>query len=140
TSNRVLPDPIVRSQPPIDAKGSDLAGEIARLHERLRPTSAPRTPSRNLFTFRAARAPVAPAAPQRPALVEAPAAIQPPLPPLKLAGIGEDAGPDGPIRMAFISADTQLFIVKVGETVTPRYRVSAISADVVELVDLVDNS
>ena len=63
-----------------------------------------------------------------------------PLPPLKLAGIAEDAGPDGPVRIAIVSGEGQLFMVKEGETVTPRYRVTKISADVIELTDVVDNS
>jgi len=62
------------------------------------------------------------------------------LPPLKLSGIAEDAGADGPVRIAFISGEGQLFMVKEGETVTPRYRVTKISADVVELVDVAANS
>jgi hypothetical protein len=33
-----------------------------------------------------------------------------------------------------------LFLVKEGETITTRYRVAKISTDVVELVDLGDNS
>ena len=58
----------------------------------------------------------------------------------KLAGIAEDAGADGPVRTAIISGGGQLFMVKEGETVTPRYRVAKISADVVELTDVIDNS
>jgi len=140
TSNRALPDPIVTPRPAIDASGADLASEIAKLHERLRPTATPRTPARNLFTFRAA--PAAAPAP-RAALAEAPVPVvnaAPVQPPLKLSGIGEDPGPDGPVRTAFISGDGQLFIVKEGEQVTPRYRVTRIAADVVELADLVDGS
>ena len=62
------------------------------------------------------------------------------MPPLKLSGIAEDAGADGPVRIAFISGEGQLFMVKEGDTVTTRYRVAKISADVVELIDVVDNS
>ena len=42
--------------PAIEARGAELATEIARLQERLRPTATPRQPGRNLFSFRAARA------------------------------------------------------------------------------------
>jgi hypothetical protein len=142
TSNRAIPPPIVAPAAPIDARGAELAGEIARLHERLRPTATPRQPGRNLFVFHAAApraaAPVAPAA--KPALSEALPAFTPPQPSLKLAGIGEDAGPDGPLRIAFITGEGQLFMVKEGENVTPRYRVTKISADVVELLDLSSNT
>jgi len=141
TSKRAVPPPILLHPPAIDSRGAELADEIARLHERLRPTAAPSQPGRNLFTFRAARshaiAPVAPA--PAPAIVEAPLPGAA-LPALKLAGIAEDTGPDGPDRTAIISGDGQLFMVKEGDAVTLRYRVAKISVDVVELTDLTDNS
>jgi hypothetical protein len=139
TSNRALPAPIIPKPAAIDASGAALATEIARLHERLRPSTTPRTPSRNLFAFRAA--PVAPPAAPRAALTETPLVPQaPPMPALKLAGVSEDPGEAGPVRQAFISGEGQLFIVKEGETVTARYRVAKISPDVVELIDLGDNT
>lgn len=142
TSNRAIPP--LPAVPPatIEARGAELAGEIARLHERLRPTATPSQPGRNLFAFHAmrARASAAPLGPvPMPALTEAarPLATQPSL---KLAGIAEDAGADGPVRTAFIAGEGQLFMVKEGENVTARYKVTKISADVVELVDLGDNT
>jgi hypothetical protein len=127
----------------IESRSADLAGQIARLHERLRPDAAPRQPSRNLFAFQAAPSRRAPAAASA-------AAFQPPVEPalapsvappsLKLSGIAEDPGPDGPIRTAVISGDAQLFFVKEDENVTDRYRVKKISADSVELADLLDGS
>ena len=140
TSNReIAPAPISRSAP-IEARGAELAVEVARLHERLRPTATPRQPGRNLFTFHAAvvRSAPAPVAAPRPALVEAPAALA--MPALKLAGIAEDIGPDGPVRTAIISGEGQLFMVKQGENVTPRYTVARISEDVVELTDVNNNT
>jgi hypothetical protein len=141
TSNRPLPDPIVRRSTPIDAHNQDLAGEIARLHDRLRPTTPPRAPGRNLFRYNASPAPAVPAAAlaARPALIEAPPATAP-LPALQLSGLAEDPGPDGPVRMAFISGSGQLYMVKIGDQVTPRYRVTQIGADVVELLDVTDQS
>ena len=59
---------------------------------------------------------------------------------MKLSGIAEDATADGVVRTAIISAAGQLFLAKEGENVTPRFRVSKISADVVELSDLIDGS
>ena len=141
TSNHAIPSVPVYRPDSIERRGAELAVEIERLHERLAPSAAPRTPGRNLFMFHApaARPVVAPVAQAlRPALTEM--AVAPALPPLKLAGIAEDAGTDGPIRIAFISGEGQLFMVKEGETVTPRYRLTKISADVVELVDVIDNS
>src|SRR5207247_1204620 len=123
-----------------ESRGAELADEIARLHERLRPVATPRRPARNLFAYRAAPA-TAPTAPApTPALTAAPAPVPLSLPALKLAGIAEDNGADGPERTAFISGEGQLFMVKEGETVTQRYRVTKISADVVELIDLTDDT
>src|SRR5262245_17968170 len=96
----------------VDERGAALASEVAKLHERLHPTAPPRQPARNLFTYRAAARPVAvppPMAAPRPAISEAAPMIAPSaLPPLKLAGIGEDEGSDGPMRIAFISGEGQL--------------------------------
>lgn len=138
--NRTVRPPIIVPPSPIDSRGAALAEEVARLHERLRPTATPNQPSRNLFSFRSApaRALPPPAAPP-PAIVEAPAP-RPAQPSLKLAGIAEDDGPNGPERTAIIAGDGQLFMVKEGDAVTLRYRVVKISADVVELTDLTDNS
>lgn len=140
TSNReIAPVPVVQPAP-IEARGAELASEVARLHDRLRPSAAPRQPGRNLFAF---HAPPARERPPLPAPIAAPSEAAPkPLaqPALKLAGIAEDAGPDGPVRMAFISGEGQLFMVKEGEAVTLRYRVARISADVVELTDVADGT
>ncbi len=141
TSNHPIPPVTVVQHTNIEKRGEELAVEIERLHERLAPAVAPSAPGRNLFTFRAI--PV-----RRPRRFRkrrarrslnsrhAPLA----LPPLKLAGIAEDDGADGPVRMAFISGGGQLFMVKEGDHVTPRYSVAKISADVVELTDAIDNS
>src|SRR5262245_1606809 len=140
TSRRAVPPPIVIPTPAVDSRGAELAEEIARLRERMRPTSTPQQPGRNLFTFRAARVqPAAPVAPRAPAIVEAPVEHAA-LPALKLAGIAEDLGAEGPERTAIISGDGQLFMVKEGDAVTLRYRVAKISVDVVELTDLTDDS
>ncbi len=127
---------------PIDARGEALALEVARLHDRLRPTAVPRDPGRNLFQFTAAPPRPVPVATPKPVLSEAlPIATPPPVaPPFKLIGIAEDAGPSGPVRTAIVSAPGQLFLVKEGQNVTLRYRVAKISADVVELEDLGDHT
>src|SRR5207249_4494667 len=59
---------------------------------------------------------------------------------LKLVGLAEDDGPDGAVRSAIISGDGELFIVKVGDSVTARYVVTTIGADVVELTDVTDHT
>ena len=140
TSNRELAPPTLVPRAPADIKGADLAKEITRLHERLRPEAVPRL-GRNLFAFHASIQRHSPIVePPKAAISEA---IAPPallLPPLKLDGIAEDPGPNGLVRTAIISADGQLFLVKEGEAVTARYRVTKIADDVVELTDALDGS
>ena len=137
TNHVVTPAPIVERSP-VDTKSAELAAELGRLRDRLRPTAMPRQPGRNLFRFQAAPAPVAPVAPPPPP-VETPVAA-PVVAPMRLVGLAEDPGPDGPVRVAFISAGGQLFNVKEGETVLEQYRVTKITADVVELVDVNDGT
>jgi hypothetical protein len=140
TTNHGMP-PVIIQTPAIDLRGEALANEIARLQERLRPTPQPWQPGRNLFAFRARSAP-----PRAAAVVEQPPAMAlalpaaPAMPSFKLAGIAEDESADGPVRTAIISGEGQLFLVKEGDEVTPRYRVAKISADVVELTDVGDNT
>jgi len=129
--------PRLDGAPAIDARGEALASEVARLHERLRPTVAPRQPGRNLFEFTAMRPRPAPQV-AKAALSEAAAVAAPP--PFKFIGVAEDSGPNGPARTAIVSAPGQVFLVKVGENVTLRYRVARIALDVLELTDLGDGS
>ncbi len=141
TSNHeTAPAPVVRAAP-IDVRGAELAEEIARLHDRLRPSALPQTPVRNAFSFRSAAAkpaPAAPAAAPMPGLFfPVPSAATKPESGLKLSGFAEDPAPDGAIvRTAIISGPTQLYLAKEGETVASRYRVTKISADAVELADI----
>jgi hypothetical protein len=141
TSNHTIPPPVTTHPAAIEVRGAELANEIARLQERLSPNATPRQPGRNLFTFRAAAPRPVPALapPSQPAAIDA-RPLGPALPALKLAGIAEDAGADGPVRTAIVSGDGQLYMAKEGENVTPRYRVVKISIDVVELLDVVDGS
>src|SRR6185295_12851500 len=74
TSNHGIPPASFMPKPPIDLRGEELANEIARLQERLRPTSQPRQPGRNLFAFRAR------AAQPAPIIAPAPQAIAPAMP------------------------------------------------------------
>src|SRR5712691_9037718 len=78
TSNHAIPPAPVVEPRVIESRGAELADEIARLHERLRPVATPRRPARNLFAYRAMSAAAAPVAPApRPALTEAAAAPAP---------------------------------------------------------------
>jgi hypothetical protein len=123
----------------VDRSGAELAAEIARLHERLRPSDTP-LQSRNLFRYAApAVAPRSgPATPPAPIVQEQPVAAAGS--PLKLVGVAEDAGDGAATRTAIISGFGELFLVKEGDAVTLRYRVSRISPDAVELVDVGDNT
>jgi hypothetical protein len=123
----------------VDRSGAELAAEIARLHERLRPGDTP-LQSRDLFRYSARSAgrrsePTPP--PPPPAVQEIPHATASPL---RLVGIAEDSGDTGAMRTAIISGFGDLFLVKEGEAVTLRYRVARISSDAVELIDLDDNT
>ena len=124
----------------VDKSGADLAVEVRRLHERLRPSDTP-LHSRDLFRY-AAKPAVPAGATVAPASV-APSAEQPPaatVSPLKLEGLAEDHGDQGTVRTAIISGFGDIFLAKEGENVTPRYRVAKISPDAVELTDLTDNT
>jgi hypothetical protein len=122
----------------VEPSGEELAAEIARLRERLRPTAAPQQ-TRNLFRFsESSRAPVpAPVSlPQTAATVP----DAPPPPPLTLIGIAEDGEANGPVRTAILTALGQLYFAAEGASVATRYRVATISADAVELVDVSDGT
>jgi hypothetical protein len=142
----VLPAPIAPT--PVDRTGDELANEIARLRERLRPDPAPREPIRNPFAFRAAPLPAssAPLA-GRGATGTGAAGAGDAEPPVRLrlmlAGVAEDPAPDGVQRTAIITGNGQLALAKEGETVTDRgvaYEVRTIAADSVELRDLRDGT
>src|ERR1700730_4090812 len=131
-ASTMLTRPVVttweRKTTAVELRGAALAAEITRLHERLRPTSAPQLPSRNLFEFSGtAASPAASAGPRQIPDGEAPRPAPAAPPPLKLVGMAEDSGPDGPVRTAIISGFGQLFIVTEGERVTARYRADKVS-------------
>jgi hypothetical protein len=122
------------SPPAIDTSGAALEADIARLHDRLRPTASPHL-GRDLFQFAAARPPVttqsAPTAPE-PLPLPAPA----PPPRLTLIGVAQDGAESAAVRTAIISTPGQLFLVKEGDEVTSagaRYRVTRISENAADL-------
>lgn len=134
---RPLPLPLVKTTA-IELQGAGLAAEIARLHERLRPSTEPQQPARNLFRFGAGASLADVGLPPR-ATDVAPAPLATSAP-LNLVGIAEDPGADGPVRTAIISGAAELFLVKEGETVAARYRVTRIAGEIVELIDLSDGT
>jgi hypothetical protein len=116
------------SPPAIDTSGTALEAEIARLHDRLRPTASPRL-ARDLFQFVAVRPLVTTqAVPTEAAPISIPAL--PPPPRLTLIGVAQDGAEGGAVRTAIISTGGQLFLVKEGDELTSagaRYRVTKIS-------------
>jgi hypothetical protein len=122
------------SPPAIDTSGAALEADIARLHDRLRPTASPRL-GRDLFQFAAARPQITtPAATAEPQPTSIPALAPPPR--LTLIGVAQDGAESGTVRTAIISTPGQLFLVKEGDEVTSagvRYRVTKISDDAADL-------
>jgi len=132
TRSPALAIPAVR-QTPLDASMSSLQTEIERLHDRLRPTAAP-TRSRDLFRF----SPRIPVRSSAPAADVAESVAQPVIPPptFTLVGIAEDTMPDGtPVCTAIVSGVSDLFLVKIGDSIQSRYRVEQVSSDAVHLID-----
>lgn len=124
---------------PADPVVISIQAEADRLRAALSAPPSPRGTLRNPFRF-AQRDP----RPLPRFAVENDTAVQvPPIAPgpaLKLAGIAEDIGAEGPVRTAIISVLGQLILAREGEEVTPRYRVVKIGADAVELQDLVTDA
>ncbi|HVB38308.1 MAG TPA: hypothetical protein VND92_07210 [Vicinamibacterales bacterium] len=121
-------------------KVQQLLEQTTRLRDAMQAMATPRTPERNPFEFAGTPAPAradrerddARAAAGRPALTP-PAA---PSPALALEGIASSTGGGSPALTAIIGGAGQLFLVKVGDLVTGRYRVTAVSAGEVDLADL----
>ena len=119
-----------------ELSGEELAREIARLRERLHPTTVPQQPPRNLFRYKAPNSARAAALSALSGDTSIPVPAPPaPRPSMELIGIAEESDGDRIVRTAIISGEGELFLVKEGETVTSRFRVERISAGVVELID-----
>jgi hypothetical protein len=105
--------------------------------------TAPRPTGRNPFQFAAeagaSREPQA-AQPSTPsAAIAATATVAGP-PALTLLGIVDRTVDDKPVRVAVVSMADTLYYVSVGDRVGSRYETVAVSADAVELKDLIDGS
>ena len=128
------------------AEPAEAAATIFDVHDERLQRSPARTPeppsSRNPFRFRAAEAsPPSAAFPRgaRPPALVVPAG--PPAPaelrePFSLSGIAERTTEEGSTRIAVLSAPRALFHVPQGGVVLGRYRVTAITATSVTMVDL----
>jgi hypothetical protein len=129
--------PHIVAPAPLDARGTALSNEIARLGRSRQPVASPQR-ARDLFRFAEAPPRKTGAVPiVLPVPAEKPA---PPPPAFRLIGVAEDNTAGNPVRTAIISAPDQLYVVREGERVTSRYGVARISPDVVELVDTGDST
>jgi hypothetical protein len=133
---RVMPAGVLKTKP-VSKRRPDPVLDIPRLHPW--PKGAALVSNgRDVFAFkspRPVRSQIAPA-PVQPA----PQAIAPASPRFLLSGIAEQAGPEGPVRTAIISAPGALFLVREGEMLSPLYRVARISDNAVDLVELATNA
>ena len=114
---RVAPMSIAADTAPIDAarrraRRRDRAPARAAAPDRAAAAAGAQSVSRS--RARAAQRRRRSPRPRRSAIAPATPPTPPP-PPLKLVGIAEDAGADGPVRTAIISGDGQLFLVKEGD-------------------------
>ncbi len=124
-----------------ETAAAEIQREASRLHDRLNQVTSYRLPARNPFLFGAPpQAPPAP--PPEPAFtVEDVAPVNgAPTLRLMLSGIAEDIVDDQMVRTAIISTPENVYLVKVGETISDTYKVTRIEATVVELVRLDDGS
>lgn len=108
---------------------------IAQLH----PAQSTREPvlDRNPFTFAPRSLPPAPA--PLPVSIAPPPTVLPDIPPsvvLSLVGVATTTRPDGRVeRTAIITSPDAFYMVREADAVTARYRVDAVLADSVVLVD-----
>lgn len=133
----VVPLPPIRPSV-LDLSMTSLQAEVGRLHERLGPTATP-TRSRDLFKFQARpskrRSPLGQGTPAPQAAPAADVVVAPPRPPLTLIGVAEDLTPDGVVRTAIVSGFGDVFLVKMGESISGRYQVGQVSGEAVVLTD-----
>ncbi len=121
---------------------SDIVEQADRLQARLRQEALYRQPGRNLFRF----TPKPTARSAEPAGVEAPAApaVQPPTTPpplpMRLAGIAVDENGSETVRTAILSTFSGVVLVRPGDEVLDRFRVTAVEDEAVDLVTLADGT
>jgi hypothetical protein len=133
---RAMPPPRTPAGSTIEPIAFDVQAQADRLHRRLSAAPVPRTPVRNPFVFSSRQPQERRTAPRvaPPPVETAPVAIAEPE--LVLIGVAEQKTPAGIVRTAMIQGPAQeLLMVKVGEMVAGRYKVTAIGADAIEMAD-----
>jgi hypothetical protein len=139
------------AEPPVEPRAVETSGmatlaadvhaQTMRLQNRLATAPKPQEPFRNPFAFAAQPSRTvrrAESATSADSAVAPVAPLGPPLEPaIDLIGVAETESAKGPLRTAIISAlGGELFLVKEGETIAGRYRVGTVTADAVELHDV----
>jgi hypothetical protein len=121
---------------------SDIEELASRLQSRLRRETSYARPARNPFRFSepvpVASAPPVSAPSNLPAQIAAP--FVPPPPTVTLVGMAQDRAETESERTAILSSPDGVLLVRKGDDVLGRYRVSAIDADAVDLTSLADGS
>lgn len=128
-----LADPVAEATSEIGSLAASVGRGVQRLRARP-PQPPPLVPGRNPFRFterpQRAQEPVQ----ARPALSTA-LTPSPVAPDLRLVGVAEDPGPDGPVRTAVLSGLDQLFFVKPGDRFAGHFRVLSVGSDTIQLED-----
>lgn len=129
----------------VTSRASDqIVREADRLSARLHPSMPYQGPLRNPFQFsQPRRATSAPRATSRqPKVSDASMTETPVAPPLRvsLTGIAEDTSGAAPVRTAVISTPDDVMLVKEGEMVAGQYKVTAVTANSVDLTRVSDGS
>ena len=123
-----------------ESLADEVRSQATRLHARMAQAPVPENNARNPFAFGATPRPLRAAPPEvRAAIVDdPPAPAAPPPPMLTLMGVAEEAVIGGFRRTAVIGGEGDaIYMVTEGQPVGDRYKVTKISADAVELEDLV---
>ena len=124
--------------PSFAAVAADVQAQTRRLRTRLAAAPVAREPVRNPFAFRTVAPRPQPEATRR---VEEPPPdpllTAPVDPALRLIGIAEDQNADDVVRTAMLATDMdELIMAAVGDIVLRQYKITAIGANAIELMDV----
>lgn len=115
---------------------AEIQSQATRLRARLAAAPVPSAGGRNPFSFNEAAPARATHRVTAAGVPEAVEAAEPVTVPLTLSGIAEDTSADGTIRTAVLSGLGDVFLAKAGDTIASRFRIVAVGADAVEILDI----
>jgi hypothetical protein len=121
---------------PVAAAAASIEHEASRLQGQLRPQADFVPPIRDPFRFSRRQPPSGIA--REPDVAAESGPVRAPAPVMMLVGIAADETADGIERTAILSTSAGVLLVRVGDDVLGRYRVTAIAGDALELVSLAD--